>query len=92
MGLCLRARAWCLHTQDWEVESLRKTLDHLVTGDDLALVKRYLQCAHLDAVIACDLYLKHFHPNLLVGVRPTLCPTAAACVHRVCRARAHALT
>ena len=77
------ARAWCLHAQPFEVEALQHTLGEQVTNDDFALLPRYLQCADLDAGLAGTLYLKHFHPHLLVGVRPTFCPTASACVHRV---------
>ena len=88
----MRARAWCLHAQPYEVETLKRNLGEQVTNDDFALLPRYLQCADLDAALAGTLYIQHFHPHLLVGVRPTLCPTAAACVHRVCRARAQALT
>ena len=88
----MRARAWSLHAQPYEVETLQRNLGEQVTNDDFALLPRYLQCADLDAALAGTLYIQHFHPHLLVGVRPTLCPTAAACVHRVCRARAHALT
>jgi hypothetical protein len=72
----VRARAWCLHAQPFEVETLKRTLGEQVTNDDFALLARYLQCADLDAELAGTLYLQHFHPYLLVGVRPTLCPTA----------------